>query len=82
MQLSLNCTRDEFRHETISRGARREKRQSPSLDDLRAESGADELFADEACTQACTAADLVHGAVVYARHNAAEDEAMADEEGG
>ena len=58
-----------------------------SLDDLRAESGADELFADEACTQLCTAADLVHGAVVYARHNAAEDEeeggdAMADEEGG
>ncbi len=32
-----------------------------SLDDLRAESGADELFADEACTQPCTAADLVHG---------------------
>ena len=57
-----------------------------SLDDLRAESGADELFADEACTQACTAADLVHGAIVYARHNAAADEeggdAMADEEGG
>ena len=57
-----------------------------SLDDLRAESGADELFADEACTRACTAADLVHGAIVYARHNAAEDEeggdAMADEEGG
>ena len=56
-----------------------------SLDDLRAESGADELFADEACTQPCTAADLVHGAVVYARHNAPEKEesdAMADEEGG
>ena len=57
-----------------------------SLDDLRTESGADELFADEACTRACTAADLVHGAVVYARHNAAADEeggdAMADEEGG
>ncbi len=56
-----------------------------SLDDLRAESGADELFADEACTQPCTAADLVHGAVVYARHNAAEEEegdAMADEEEG
>ena len=55
-----------------------------SLDDLRAESGADELFADEACTQPCTAADLVHGAVVYARHNAPEKEgdAMADEEEG
>ena len=57
-----------------------------SLDDLRAESGADELFADEACTRACTTADLVHGAVVYARHNAAGEEeggdAMADEEGG
>ena len=56
-----------------------------SLDDLRAESGADELFTDEACTQPCTAADLVHGAVVYARHNAPEKEesdAMADEEGG
>jgi hypothetical protein len=50
-----------------------------SLDDLRAESGADELFADEDCTQPCTAADLVHGAVVYARHNT---EAMADEEEG
>ena len=49
-----------------------------SLDDLRAESGADELFADEACTRACTAADLVHGAVVYARHNAAEDEEGGD----
>ena len=53
---------------------------------IRAESGADELFADEACTQPCTAADLVHGAVVYARHNAAEDEeggdAMAEEEEG
>ena len=57
-----------------------------SLDDLRAESGADALFADEACTQPCTAADLVHGAVVYARHNAPEKEeggdAMADEAGG
>ena len=58
----------------------------PSLDDLRAESGADALFADEDCAQPCTTADLVHGAVVYARHNAAADEeggdAMADEEGG
>ena len=57
-----------------------------SLDDLRAESGADELFADEACTQPCTTADLVHGAIVYARHNEAADEeggdAMADEEEG
>ena len=58
-----------------------------SIDDLRAESGADELFADEACTQPCTTAGLVHGAIVYARHNAAEDDeeggdAMADEEGG
>ena len=51
-----------------------------SLDELRAESGADELFADEACTQPCTAAYLVHGAVVYARHNAAEEE--EEEEGG
>ena len=50
-----------------------------SLDDLRAESGADELFADEACTQLCTAEDLKHGAIVYARHNT---DAMADEEGG
>ena len=52
---------------------------------IRAESGADELFADEACTQPCTAADLVHGAVVYARHNAAEGEegdAMAEDEEG
>ena len=57
-----------------------------SLDDLRAESGADELFVDEDCTKPCTAADLVHGAVVYARHNAVAEEeggdAMADEEGG
>ncbi len=50
---------------------------SASLDDLRAESGADELFADEACTRLCTAADLVHGAVVYARHNAPEEEGDA-----
>ena len=56
-----------------------------SLDDLRAESGADELFADEACTQPRTAADLVHGAIVYARHNAPEKEegdAMAEDEEG
>ena len=38
------------------------------------ESGADELFADEACTQHAVQEDLKHGAVVYARHNAAEDE--------
>ena len=38
-----------------------------------------EVFADEACTQLCTAAVLVHGAVVYARH---VDDAMADEEEG
>ena len=50
-----------------------------SLDDLRAESGADELFADEACTQPAVQEDLNHGAIVYARHNT---EAMADEEGG
>ena len=49
-----------------------------SLDDLRAESGADELFVDEDCTKPCTAADLVHGAIVYARHN----DVMADEESG
>ena len=56
-----------------------------SLDDLRAESGADELFVDEACTRLCTAADLVHGAVVYARHNEPEKEegdAMAEDEEG
>ena len=56
-----------------------------SLDELRAESGADALFADEACTQLCAAAHLVHGAVVYARHNAPEKDqgdAMADEEEG
>jgi len=50
----------------------------PSLDDLRLESGADELFADEACTRLAVQEDLTHGAVVYARHN----DAMADEEGG
>ena len=59
---------------------------APTLDDLRARSGAAELFADEALTRACAAADLVHGAVVYARHNAVADEeggdAMADEEEG
>jgi len=52
----------------------------PSLDDLRMESGADELFADEACTRLAVQEDLTaHGAIVYARHNT---EAMADEEGG
>ena len=51
----------------------------PSLDDLRMMSGADELFADEACTQHAVQEDLCkHGAIVYARHN----DAMADEEGG
>ena len=51
----------------------------PSLDDLRMESGADELFADEACTQPAVQEDLCkHGAIVYARHN----DAMADEEEG
>ena len=50
----------------------------PSLDDLRAESGADELFADEACTQHAVQEDLKHGAIVCARHN----DAMADEEEG
>ena len=54
----------------------------PSLDDLRMESGADELFADEACTRYAVQEDLKHGAIVYARHNAAEGGAMADEEGG
>ena len=43
------------------------------------ESGADELFADEACTQHAVQEDLKHGAIVYARHNT---EAMADEEEG
>ena len=43
------------------------------------ESGADELFADEACTQPAVQEDLCkHGAIVYARHN----DAMADEEEG
>ena len=52
----------------------------PSLDDLRMMSGADELFADEACTQHAVQEDLCkHGAIVYARHNT---EAMADGEGG
>jgi hypothetical protein len=50
----------------------------PSLDDLRMESGADELFADEACTQPAVQEDLNHGAIVYARHN----DAVADEEEG
>ena len=50
-----------------------------SLDDLRAESGADALFADEDCTQPAVQEDLKHGAIVYARHNT---EAMADEEEG
>ena len=45
-----------------------------SLDDLRLESGADELFADEACTRLAVQEDLTHGAIVYARHNAAEEE--------
>ena len=56
-----------------------------TIDDLRAESGADELFADEECTQHAVQEDLKHGAVVYARHNAAEKDqgdAMADEEEG
>ena len=51
----------------------------PSLDDLRMMSGADELFADEACTQHAVQEDLGHGAIVYARHNT---EAVADEEEG
>ena len=50
-----------------------------TLDDLCARSDVNEVFADEACTQLCTAAVLVHGAVVYARH---VDDAMADEEEG
>ena len=55
----------------------------PSLDDLRLESGADELFADEACTQHAVQEDLKHGAIVYARHNAEEEgDAIVDEEGG
>ena len=51
----------------------------PSLDDLRMMSGADELFADEACTQHAVQEDLGHGAIVYARHNT---EAMAEDEEG
>ena len=51
---------------------------APTLDDLRARSGADEFFADEACTQPAVAEDLNHGAIVYARHN----DAVADEEEG
>ena len=59
--------RNEFRHETISRGARSEKRQRPPAPD--AEAGAP-----------CAAADLVHGAVVYAPP---DGDAVADgEEGG
>jgi len=57
---------------------------APTLDDLRARSGAAELFADEALTRACAAADLVHGAIVYAGEDAVADgeeggDAMADE---
>ena len=53
---------------------------APTLDDLRARSGAAELFADEALTRACATADLVHGAVVYAPP---DGDAVADgEEGG
>ena len=52
---------------------------APTLDDLRARSGAAELFADEALTRACAAADLVHGVVDWLRIH---DGAVADEEGG
>ena len=50
------------------------------IDDLRARSGAAELFADEALTRACATADLVHGAVVYAPPDG--DAVVDGEEGG
>ena len=51
-----------------------------AFDDLRARSGAAELFADEALTRACATADLVHGAVVYAPPDG--DAVVDGEEGG
>ena len=45
-----------------------------TLDELQERAHADELFSDDACTRACTADDLVHGAVVYERPMEKEDE--------
>ena len=45
-----------------------------TLDELHERANADELFSDDACTRACTADDLVHGAVVYERPMEKEDE--------
>ena len=45
-----------------------------TLDELHERAHADELFSDDACTRACTADDLVHGAVVYERPMEKEDE--------
>ena len=45
-----------------------------TLDELCERAHADELFSDDACTRACTADDLVHGAVVYERPMEKEDE--------
>ena len=45
-----------------------------TLDELCERAHADELFGDEACTRACTADDLIHGAVVYERPMEKEEE--------
>lgn len=51
-----------------------------SLDELHARSGADELFADDACLEACAAEHLEHGAIVYERPLVEEaDEEEAEE---
>ena len=45
-----------------------------TLDELCERAHADELFSDDACTRACTADDLIHGAVVYERPLEKEEE--------
>ena len=45
-----------------------------TLDELQERAHADELFSDDACTRACTADDLIHGAVVYERPIEKEEE--------
>ena len=51
-----------------------------TLDELCERAHADELFGDEACTRACTAEDLVHGAVVYERPMEKEEETAEETE--
>ena len=51
-----------------------------TLDELQARAHADELFSDDACTRACTADDLIHGAVVYERPLEKEEEPEETEE--